>query len=173
MQLLTPPQRRPTPVVPSAALPSSRAPLQAWGALGVIGAAFFALGMLDIAFGWFPAAFGNMEWEFGTISGSLNALAIPMLGLYLTLASAIARSDRRVARTVCVIMAMLLVTLVGLGVVYLTVVPVAIKSVSGNALVALGMKKAVAKAATLGIVDCVLLVVGIRKGWRVPSGTGA
>jgi hypothetical protein len=144
-----------------------RAPLEGWSALGWIGAAFALLGVLDIALGWYPTAFGNLEWEFGTISGSLNALAIPMLGVYLMLASAVARGDRGMARIVSVIMGLMLITLLGLGVIYLTVVPVAIKSVAGNDLVALGMKKAVVKALSLGVVDAVLLVIGIQKGWRV------
>jgi hypothetical protein len=66
-------------------------------------------------------------------------------------------------------MGVLLITLLALGVVYLTVVPVALKSVASNALVALGMKKAVVKALSLGVVDVALLSVGLRKGWRVGS----
>ena len=120
---------------------------------------------------WYPAAFGNAEWEFGTISGTLNALAIPMLGLYLALASAIARGDRRSARIVAVVMGVLLVTILALGAIYLTVLPIAIKAVSSNALVALGMKKAVVKALTLGVADVALLGVGMARGWRVaPAG---
>ncbi len=171
MQILSPAQRRPITVENTTVRPGVRAPLDAWRVLGWIGLSFTILGLLDIALGWYPPAFGNPEWEFGTISGSLNALAIPMLGLYLVLASAIARSDRRAARTVAVVMGLLLLILLGLGVLYLTVVPLAIKSVAGNALVALGMKKAIVKAVTLGMADAVLLAVGMVKGWRVaPAG---
>jgi hypothetical protein len=167
MQILTADARRPIPVETAPYRPNARPLLEAWSAMATIGAAFFILGLLDIGLGWYPAAFGNLEWEFGTISGTLNALAIPMLGVYLMLASAIARSDQRMARIVSALMGVLLLTLVVLGVIYLTVVPVAIKSVSGNALVSLGMKKGVAKAVTLGLADCALLVTGMVKGLRV------
>ena len=171
MQILTAEVRRPTAGEPASSRSGARPLLEAWSAMAAIGAAFFILGLLDIGLGWYPAAFGNLEWEFGTISGTLNALAIPMLGLYLMLASAIARSDRRVARIVVALMGLVLATLVVLGIIYLTVVPVAIKSVAGNALVSLGMKKGVVKAVTLGLADCALLVTGIVKGLRVPKVT--
>ena len=167
MQILSPTQRRPISVETAAVRSGGRAQLEAWRALSWIGIAFVLLGLTDVALGWYPPAFGNPEWEFGTISGTLNALAIPMLGLYLVLASAIARSDRRSARIVAVAMGLLLATILLLGVIYLTVLPIAIKAVSSNALVALGMKKAVVKAMTLGVADAVLLGVGMVKGWRV------
>ena len=167
MQIVSPDLRRPLPIEVTAPRSGSRAPLEAWKALGAIGAAFFVLGLIDIGLGWYPAAFGNLEWEFGTISGTLNALAIPMLGLYLVLASALARSDRRMARTVSLLMGILLATLLVLGVIYLPVVPVALRAVAANPLVSLGVKKGVAKAVTLGLADCALLANGIVRGWRV------
>lgn len=170
MTILAPPNRRSTTADPEVVRPAGAASLEAWRALRWIGAAFLFLGVLDIALGWFPAAFGNMEWEFGTITGSLNALAIPMLGLYLLLASSVALMQRRSARVVAVLMGLLLVALLALGVIYLTVLPVAIKAVSANAAVVLGVQKAAIKALALGLVDCALLVVGIRKAWRVPRG---
>lgn len=171
MQILSPAQRRPVSIETAALRPASRAPIDAWRLLGWIGISFTMLGLLDIGLGWYPTAFGNPEWEFGTISGSLNALAIPMLGLYLVLASAIARSDRRTARIVAAFMGLLLLVLLGLGIVYVTVLPLAIKAVSGNALVSLGIKKAIVKAVMLGLADSVLLVVGLVRGWRVsPAG---
>ena len=169
MQILSADLRRPLPIEATTSRAASRPPFEAWGALGTIGAAFFLLGLIDIGLGWYPAAFGNLEWEFGTISGTLNALAIPMLGLYLLLASAIAQSDRRAARIACVLMGLVLAGLVVLGAIYLTVVPVALKAVAGSPLVLLGMKKGIAKAITLGLADCGLLAAGIAKGWRVPT----
>jgi hypothetical protein len=168
MQILSADARRPIAVEGTPPRTGARAPLEAWSALATIGGAFFILGLIDIGLGWYPAAFGNLEWEFGTISGTLNALAIPMLGLYLMLGSAIARSDRRMARMVSGLMGLLLATLVVLGIIYLTVVPVAMKSVADNALISLGMKKGVVKALTLGLADCALLITGIVKGLRVP-----
>lgn len=167
MHIVSPAQRRPTTGDAAPSRPVAPALLDAWRLVAWVALAFFLLGTLDIALGWYPAAFGNKEWEFGTISGTLNALAIPMLGLYLLLASAVARSDRRAARAVSIVMGLLLLAILGLGVIYLTDLPVALKAVSGNALVTLGVKKAIIKALALGIVDSVLLAAGMVKGWRV------
>jgi hypothetical protein len=163
----------PTPhtplIVPSDSV--SRAPVAnavaAWRTLDWLAVAFLVLGLTDIALGWFPLAFGKPEWEFGTISGSLNALTIPMFGLYLLLASAIARGDRRAGRVVAAIMAVLALFLAFLGVVYLTVAPIAIRSVADAPGASLGIRKAIAKALLLGVAYLVLLIVGARKGWRV------
>jgi 4-amino-4-deoxy-L-arabinose transferase-like glycosyltransferase len=130
---------------------------------------FAILGFTDVALGWYPLGLGNPEWEFGTISGSLNAMAIPILGLYLALASAIARSDRMAARIIAVIMGVLLAIVISLGVIYLTDIPMAFKAVQSSTFVTLGIKKAIAKALLLGVGDSTLLALGMVTGWRVPS----
>ena len=135
--------------------------------LSWLGATFFILGLADIALGWYPAAFGNTEWEFGTISGSLNALTIPMMGLYLLVASAVARADSRSCRALSILMWVMTAALLGIGLVYLTVIPIAIKAVAGSDLVLLGMKKAIAKALLLLIGYAMLLVIGARRCGRV------
>ncbi len=144
----------------------------AWKLLSWLGAIFAVLGLTDIALGWYPASFGNTEWEFGTISGSLNALTIPMMGLYLLVASAVARGDRRSGRALSILMWLMAAGLVGLGIVYLTVIPIAITAVAGNELVLLGMKKAIAKGVTLLIGYVVLLVVGARRAGRMRERNG-
>lgn len=142
----------------------------AWRLLSWIGAVFVVLGIADIALGWYPAAFGNSEWEFGTISGSLNALTIPVMGLYLLAASAIARGDVVSGRVLGVVMAVLAVSLLVGGFIYVTVAPIALKAVAGNDLVLLGMKKAVAKALLLGVGYIGLLILGALRAWRVRRG---
>jgi hypothetical protein len=144
----------------------------AWKILSWLGATFAILGLADIALGWYPAAFGNTEWEFGTISGSLNALTIPMMGLYLLVASAAARDDRRSGRALSILLWLLAAGLVGLGLVYVTVIPIAIKAVAGNELVLLGMKKAIVKGLTLLAGYGLLLVVGARRAGRIGERNG-
>ncbi len=144
----------------------------AWGLLSWLGATFTILGLSDIALGWYPAAFGNPEWEFGTISGSLNALTIPMMGLYLLVASAVARNDRRTARILGFVLWLMAAILVGLGLVYLTVIPIAIKAVAGNELVLLGMKKAIVKGLSLLLGYVTLLFVAARRAGRVRDKNG-
>jgi hypothetical protein len=141
----------------------------AWLLLSRIGAVFTVMGLADIALGWYPLGLGNSEWEFGTISGSLNALAIPTIGLYLMAASAIARGDRRAGRVIAVVLALGCITLLVLGVIYLTVIPLALKAVAGNELTLLGMRKGIAKGLLLGIGYVFLLVVAAIRTWRVRS----
>ena len=76
MKLITPPDN-----VRDASL------LNAWRLLYWIGFAFVVMGGTDITLAWYPAPFGNPEWEFGAISATLNGLALPTLGFYLLLCS--------------------------------------------------------------------------------------
>ena len=139
----------------------------AWRALAWLGAVFTLLGFADIGLGWYPAAFGNSEWEFGTISGSLNALTIPVMGLYLMLASAIARGERASGRVLAILLTTIALGLLVLGFIYITVIPVALKAVANNELVAMGMKKAVVKAVLLGIAYVGLVIYAAVRAWRI------
>ena len=53
------------------------------GLLLPVGLAFLVAGGADLVLTWFPAAFGTAEWEFGTITQTLNGLPVPTLGLAL------------------------------------------------------------------------------------------
>lgn len=139
----------------------------AWRLLGWIGGLFIIIGFADIALGWYPPAFGNSEWEFGTISGSLNALTIPVMGIYLLAASAIARGDRLLGRALAILLALVAVGLLVLGFIYVTVIPVALKAAAGNPVVSLGMKKAIAKALLLGVAYLGLVVLAAVRAWRI------
>lgn len=145
------------------------APARAWQLLGWIGLVFAIMGFVDIVLGWYPTAFGNPEWEFGTISGSLNAFALPMLGLYLIVGSAVARGARRTARVGAIVMGLLAGTLFALSIIFLTVIPMAANSIRGNALLQLGMQKAIAKAIGLLIGYGLLLLAGAVAGWTEPD----
>lgn len=167
MSIIVPRSSRTAPVdglVPPEATGRSR---DAWRLLSWIGAVFAVLGLVDIALGWYPAAFGNSEWEFGTISGTLNALTIPVMGLYLLAASAIARGDLRSGRILGAVMAIMALGLLMGGFLYITVAPIALKAVAGNDLVHMGMKKAIVKAMLLGVGYTWLLVLGALRAWRV------
>ena len=135
--------------------------------LSWVGAAFVILGFMDIALAWYPVQFGNPDWEFGTIGGTMSALALPHLGLYLMLASAIARGQKSTTRAMGVVMIVLLLSIVGLGVVFLTVVPLALKSLAAAApLVVQSAKRAILKALLLGTGYCVLLGLGASAAFK-------
>jgi hypothetical protein len=146
------------------ALPSSRS-RDAWSALGWLGFAFVVLGVLDIGLGIFPTAFGRPEWVFGTVSAILNGFAIPTMGAYLVLGAALASGGK--ARLMGIAAAMLVAACVilGLGLYFLTVVPVALDSVRASPEAMLGMKKAIAKAVMLDVAYAALLVIGALRAW--------
>src|SRR3981081_1057891 len=144
----------------------SSAYIEAWRMLGWLGAAFFAMSMIDVVLGWYPVRFGSPEWEFGTISATVSALAIPTLGLYLVLSSAIARERANVAKAAGFVMAALGVFLLGLAFFYLTTLPLALRAVRTNDMASLHMKKEIVKWLILFVGYESLFVVGALKGIR-------
>lgn len=141
----------------------------AWLLVGLVGIVFVVLGFTDIALGLYPLAFGNSEWEFGMVSAILNGFAIPTMGFYLFLASLVARGRSAGARITAVLMIVVAVALTVLALFYAMAIPLALRSVSGNALVALGMKKALVKAGVLFVGYLGLYSFGALKGWRCGS----
>src|SRR6476620_5631270 len=83
----------------------------AWSVLSWVGIAFIVMGLTDIALGWYPASFGNPEWEFGAVSAALNGFALPTLGLYLVLASTIARRQALIGRILAVVLMILVLVI--------------------------------------------------------------
>jgi hypothetical protein len=139
---------------------------EAWTLIGWIGLIFVLMGVVDIALGVYPTAFGNAEWEFGVASGILNGFAIPTMGAYLLLSSAVARQKAALSRTIAVLMWVIAAVLVILGLLYVTVVPAALKSVDRSDVILLGMKKAIVKAVLFLVAYWFLYAVGGLKGWK-------
>ncbi len=146
--------RRPAPAVE-----------QAWDLLAWLGLAFASIGMMDILLTWVPTGFGNPEWEFGTVSSSMNGLPLPAMGLSFILASGISRGRSWQIRGAAIAFAFVALALLAVGVLYLTVVPMAFQNVN-NDLVRTGLLKAVAKAAVLLVLYPVLFASLAVVGWR-------
>ena len=131
-----------------------------WSLLGWAGLVFLVIGLLDLGLGWFPLHFGNPEWEFGTVTRTFDSLPITVLGLALTLASAVQRRvawATRGAAALCWVLALILA--VGF-VVFLLDVPVALKAVT-QPVVRAGLVRAIAKALVQGVLyPTVLAAIG-------------
>ena len=167
MSVLIPQQSgRATTVERPAAGYTSSAQLAAWSLLAWLGLAYFIMSFVDLALGWYPMRFGSPEWEFGTISGTVSALAIPTLALYLMLGSTIARERTKLAKAVAIVMIVFAIALPALGIFYLTNVPIALKSTATNDVAHFGMKKAILKSLMLFAGYEVLYVVGAVQGLR-------
>ena len=63
------------------------APTGAWQLLATVAWAFLIVGGLDVGLVWYPAAFGNAGWEFGSVTAMLNGFPLPVMGSALLLAS--------------------------------------------------------------------------------------
>lgn len=167
MSVIIPQQSgRSTTVERPAAAYSTSAQMTAWRILGWLGLAFFIMALIDLALGWYPVRFGSPEWEFGTISATVSGLAIPTLSLYLMLGAAFAREQKRMAKTLGIVLILLALALPALGILYLTNVPMALKSTATNDVVHLGMKKAILKAIMLFAGYELLYVIGAINVFR-------
>jgi hypothetical protein len=137
-----------------------------WTLISWIGVTFVLMGAADVAIGLYPTAFGNAEWEFGAISGFLNALAIPTMGAFFVLSSAVVRQKPMVVRAVSISMLVVAAILVILAVLYALTIPVALRAVDRNPIILTGVKKAILKAVLFLIAYMTLYVAGGRKGLK-------
>lgn len=157
---------RPATVVRPSLTQLASAQLNGWAILGWLGLAYLIMSVIDLALGWYPVRFGQPEWEFGTISATIAGLAIPTLSLYLMLASAFARERAKLIRVIAIAMIVIAVFLAVLFILYLTAVPLALRAVSNNPIIHLGMEKSIIKSLTLFLGYEALFVLGAIKGLR-------
>jgi hypothetical protein len=122
------------------------APFLGWYLLGWAGWVFLVAGLADIALAWIPLNLGNAQWEFGTITRSLDALPLPFLGAALILAAGIARGRTWWARLGVIVLVVLALWVLFSGAVYALNVPLALQSVKQPD-VLYGLKKAVFRTA--------------------------
>jgi hypothetical protein len=129
-------------------------PALPWGiALGV-GFAIAIVGWTDLTLLWYPLQFGNPEWEFGTISAHLDGMPLGTLGLATFAAGAVGLGWRRTTRVVAVVCLLVMLLILGIGVIYLLVVPVALQGAPPA--VKPGLVKAMVKAGVFAATYAVL-----------------
>lgn len=135
-----------------------------WVPVLLIGGLVLSLsGWVDVALFYWPLRFGDAEWEFGVISGSLDALPQPTLGLILLALAARAMPERRLfARLLAAAAAVVTIALVGLVIVFALDIPVAFNAVANaarqaaasgaavNPVVGSGLKRGIAKVLVFG-----------------------
>ncbi|HEX3157116.1 MAG TPA: hypothetical protein VHQ45_01240 [Gemmatimonadaceae bacterium] len=131
--------------------------------LAALGLTFLVVGLTDLALAWYPLVLGNPEWEFGTVSATINGLPVPTLGLAL-LGVAAAQSERRWhARLVGVLANLFLLALLGCAMLYALTVPVALQSVQ-EPMVRVGLVKGMVKA---GVASTAYIVFFGWLAWRL------
>lgn len=137
----------------------------AWGLLVPTGLTFLLVGAADLALVWYPLGFGSAEWEFGSVTSMLNGLPVLVMGLAFLGMAAVASGRRWAGRGIATVLVLLAVTVLLMAALYATTVPIALKAAS-NPLVALGLKKAIAKTTIQAAVYPVLLMWLAVLTWR-------
>jgi hypothetical protein len=136
-----------------------------WYLLGWAGWVFLLGGMLDIGLAWIPFHLGNPEWEFGTVTQSLQALPVPFLGAALIIAAGIARNRLWWARIGVIVLALMALCVVLSGVLYALNVPLALRAVK-QPQVLFGLKKAIVRTALQVALYGVTATGMAWLGWR-------
>ena len=127
-------------------------PGPAVGRLALVAGIFIIIvGWVDILVGWFPLGFGSPEWEFGTVSATVDGLPLSTLGVVLTLLGASASGSRWGLWTASIWAAWVLVVLMVAAVLYALTVPVAL-GVLGPVDLQGPLGRAVIKTSTLLVV---------------------
>jgi hypothetical protein len=141
-------------------------PPVAWDLLGWLGFALFVVGGADFLLTWFPERFGNPEWEFGTITASLNAMPASLMGLTLLLVWALHDEAPGRARIFSTVLLVWAVALLALAVVYGLTLPLAVRGLSVPE-IGVGLKRAIARTLVqLAVYPIVMAWMGIR-GFRL------
>jgi hypothetical protein len=122
------------------------APELGWYLLGWAGWVFLLAGLVDIGLAWVPFHLGNPEWEFGTVTQSLQSLPVPFLGAALIIAAGIARGKLWWARLGVIVLAVLALWVIVSGVLYALNVPLALRAVKQPQIL-FGLKKAIFRTA--------------------------
>jgi hypothetical protein len=136
-----------------------------WYLLGWVGLVFALVGGFDLLLIWYPLHFGNPDWEFGTVSATLDGLAVTTLGLALLLGVGVARGKRWLVRTMAVVFVAVAVVIVLAAILYATNMPIALQSMT-DPLIALGLKKAIAKTTVQAFLYPVAFAWIAVKAWR-------
>lgn len=129
-----------------------------WAMVGWAAFAFAVVGGADVVLAWYPPAVGNPEWEFGTVSQTLDALPLLSLGVVLLVGSGVVRGQRWLVRTGAVILSLMALAVVAADVLYAMSVPIALNSVPEN-VIRTGLKKAIVKATIQGVTYPVIYTI--------------
>jgi hypothetical protein len=107
------------------------------------------VGAADVALQWYPIAFRQPEWEFGTVAVTLGSLPLLTLGL-AALQASFAERGARVALVVLATVFALIALLIGASyLLFLLDAPVVLKNAPGPAEMAI--KKSIIRTTIMGL----------------------
>ena len=147
-------------------------PDRGWSWLGWFGGMITVVAIGDLLLAWYPMNLGVPEWEFGTIAASFAGLPLVTIGLASLFASVLARGSKWGIRIVAGLLLALAAWILAALAIFALDVPMALRVVSPE--VAIGLKKAIAKTALLGIVFSagysIAAIAALRHAKRARSG---
>ncbi len=140
-----------------------------WRLLGWVGWMLVVVGGVDSLLTWLPLSLGQPEWEFGTVTASLNGLPLPVLGLVLVLVANLMAGRTLMVRVVAVMMLVLAVMVLVAGLLYALNVPLALRAVS-DPLARQGVLKAMVKTAVQVVAYPTGLIAAAAIAWSMTKG---
>ena len=137
----------------------------AWPVLTEIGLVLAVVGGADLILTWYPFAFQNPEWEFGTVTATLDGMPVLALGLAMVLAGALHSGTLWLIRLASILFGLLALALAAAVLLYLTNIPLALRAIADPS-VRIGLYKAMSKTAVQAIAyPSVFLWIALRS-WR-------
>jgi hypothetical protein len=95
----------------------------------ISGIAITLIGWTDLIMLWFPLRPASAEWEFGSTSSFIDALPLATLGLILLALVSLTEMRRRALRVIAIFAAFVSVSLIGIGIIYASGLPLALQAV--------------------------------------------
>jgi hypothetical protein len=142
------------------------------GVLAATGAVLAIVGWVDWALLWVPLRFGTVEWEFGTISASFDALPLATIGSAVFIAAALNGGWRRTLIVAGVVMPLFATGFLLVIGVYLLDIPVLLRD-AGEAIRPV-LLKAVAKTSLYAVLYTITYAWLALTCWqavrRIPRG---
>ena len=156
-------------VLPEAIVPwNGRSAARASGWIGLL---LLLAALIDYALALYPSAFGNPEWETGTISQLVAGLPLVTIGLAGLWASGAGLARRWLLRLLGVVFLVAAAAVIAMLVLFSTNIPTALRATEGVS--HLGIIKLVAKTLTTGFMFSVAYIVmgvlSLRQTRGVPS----
>lgn len=135
----------------------------------MLGVALAVVGLTDVALLWYPARWASIEWEFGTISSTFDALPLATIGLCTVAMAAVARGYRWSARIAALALLVVCLALVAMAVVFWLDVPLALRAVAAPLKPAL--KRAIVKTGSISA--CYIALYAVFGVWVLRRSTSA
>lgn len=136
----------------------------AWAMLVALGVILSLVGLLDLGLLFFPPRWASLDWEFGTISATIEGLPLLTVGLGLMTVGSVARGRTGWMRLLSIAFILLALVIITLLVVFALDVPVAMRAVQAAGRETL--LKTIAKAGGMGFLYVIMYAALGVWTWR-------